>query len=471
MMKYIYQITMDKIKFCILDVYPNDNFRICKDTAGGYGTGNNFGNSILSKILNVFTATQIHQPTMGVGYLLSILKNEVSEVQYTNDASSKMVQDADFVVLNSSIVAHETELKALEYLNEINKKTFVIGIFSSIKKEEYLKSNSILIEGEAEKFFNETKLNIENLNKLFNSGDKIIKAGFVENLDSLPFPDWVAYTKIRKLKNNFLNFDNRTAIPILATRGCPYSCFHYCTYPLQQGRKVRARTPENIVSEIQHWCTHFKNPKFIFRDPVFSINRKHTVALCNLLIEKKIKVDFLVETHLKNLDDELIKLLKDAGLKLVYVGVESKHTDVLADINRATVTQDTQYETIKKLEEKNIHVKSMFMIGNPEDDENKVKETIDYSRYLRNTLAQFSVFTPYPGTPLFKSYENILTSTKYEDYNQYNLVFKHKHLNASKITKLKNLAYSKFYLRINSTKLVYFYVRNFLLNLFATQNK
>ena len=46
---------MNKIKFCILDVYPNDNFRICKDTAGGYGTGNNFGNSILSKILNVFT--------------------------------------------------------------------------------------------------------------------------------------------------------------------------------------------------------------------------------------------------------------------------------------------------------------------------------------------------------------------------------------------------------------------------------
>ena len=49
------ELKMNKIKFCILDVYPNDNFRICKDTAGGYGTGNNFGNSILSKILNVFT--------------------------------------------------------------------------------------------------------------------------------------------------------------------------------------------------------------------------------------------------------------------------------------------------------------------------------------------------------------------------------------------------------------------------------
>ena len=192
--------------------------------------------------------------------------------------------------------------------------------------------------------------------------------------------------------------------------------------------------------------------------------------MCNLIIEKNIKIDFLIETHLKNLDDELIVLLKNAGLKLVYVGVESKHTDVLANINRATITQDDQYETIKKLEDKNIFVKSMFMIGNPEDNENKIKETIDYAKYLKNTLAQFSVFTPYPGTPLFKSFENILTSEKLEDYNQYNLVFKHKYLDSNKITQLKNLAYSKFYLRFSSTKLIILYIKNYIINFFASQN-
>lgn len=462
---------MEKIKFCILDVYPNDNFRICKDTAGGYGTGNNFGNSILSKILNVFTASQIHQPTMGIGYLMSILKSEKTEIHYTHDENSDEIKNSDFVILNSSIVAHETELEALKFLSSINKKTFVIGIFSTIKKEEYLKYNPILIEGEAEKFFTSEDLSFENLNKFFERDDKVIKVGFVDNLDELPFPDWETYTKIHKLKNNFLNFDNRTAIPILATRGCPYSCFHYCTYPLQQGRKIRARTPENIVSEIEYWCKKIQNPKFIFRDPVFSINRKHTVALCNLLIEKNLKINFLVETHLKNLDNELMDLLKKAGLKLVYVGVESKHTDVLANINRTTISQDDQYETIKKLEEKNIYVKSMFMIGNPEDNEDKIQETIDYSKQLKNTLAQFSVFTPYPGTPVFKSYENILTSQKFEDYNQYNLVFKHKYLDAQQITKLKNLAYSKFYLRLSSSKLVFLYIKNLFLNFLPLKNR
>ena len=65
----------------------------------------------------------------------------------------------------------------------------------------------------------------ENLNKFFTQDEKVIKVGFVEDLNKLPFPDWEKYTKIHKLKNNFLNFDNRTAIPILATRGCPHYVF------------------------------------------------------------------------------------------------------------------------------------------------------------------------------------------------------------------------------------------------------
>ena len=90
------------------------------------------------------------------------------------------------------------------------------------------------------------------------------------------------------------------AIPITATRGCPYSCFNYCTYPLQQGRKVRFRTAKNVVKEIKHWVGKLKTNKFIFRDPVFSINRKYTVDLCKEIINENLKIEYLIETHLKN---------------------------------------------------------------------------------------------------------------------------------------------------------------------------
>ena len=88
----------------------------------------------------------------------------------------------------------------------------------------------------------------------------------VDNLDDLPFPDWNYYTKKYALRNNFLDFNSKTAIPITATRGCPYSCFNYCTYPLQQGRKVRFRSVQNVVKEMKHWISTLGTNKFIFRD-------------------------------------------------------------------------------------------------------------------------------------------------------------------------------------------------------------
>ena len=101
----------------------------------------------------------------------------------------------------------------------------------------------------------------------------------------------------------------------------------------------------------------------------------------------------MIETHLNNLDDELIDLLFKAGLKLVYIGVESADGEVLKDNKRFTIEKDSQYQIVKKLKNKGIMVKSMFMLANPEDDEKSTMDTIRYSNLLPNQLIQFSVFT------------------------------------------------------------------------------
>lgn len=319
--------------------------------------------------------------------------------------------------------------------------------------------SSYVVQGESESFFLNIDLSHDTLDKYFNKEKNneinLSIPAMVENLDDLPFPDWEYYTKKYVLRNNFLDFNSKSAIPITATRGCPYSCFNYCTYPLQQGRKVRFRSVQNVVKEMKHWIDNLGARKFIFRDPVFSINRKYTVDLCNEIIKEKLDISYLIETHLKNLDDELIELLKDSGLKLVYVGIESVNPDVLKDIQRFTVDHENQNKVIKKLVEKDIYVKSMFMFGNPEDNEKTIKETIKYSMKLPHQLVQYSVFTPYPGTPIYSMYENKITETKMEKFNQYNLTFNHKNLDNDKITKLKNFAYKSFYFRVKKIPIIF----------------
>ena len=435
------------IKFVILDVYPNHKHRLIKDTAGGYGTGNDFGNTLFSKLLNIYVDTNIGMPSIEIMIISSILKKS-NEVYYTRNFNDKEIENCDFIIMPSSIIAHETELKTLSKLQ--HKKIFITGIFATIMKERYLKENSIVVKNESDTFFYNLEkngnLNINFLNKLFIEKDLINNFYSPVSLDDFPYPDWGSYTKKFPLRNDFFGLNQKIAVPLLGTRGCPYSCFYYCTYPLQQGRKVRARTVNNIIDEIKFWKKELGTNKFVFRDPVFSINRKHTIEFCKQVIDQKLNITFMVETHLNNLDDEMIPLLKKAGLELVYVGVESSSNFVLKDMKRFTIEHDKQYQVIKKCEDSGIKVKTMFIIGNPEDTKDTILKSIEYSKYLPSLYSQFSVFTPYPGTPAYNEFSSIITENKLENFNQYNLTFKHKNLTKKDISDLKSLAYFKFYL-------------------------
>ena len=437
------------MKFVILDVYPNKKHRLIKDTAGGYGTGNDFGNTIFSKILNLYVDNNIGMPAIEIMIISSILKKN-HEVHYTRDPNDKEIIDCDFIILPSSIIAHETEISILSKLQ--NKKVFVTGIFANTLKEKYLKDYSVVVKNEADTFFynldKDGKLSKKFLDELFLNKEEINNFYSTVPLDDFPYPDWGSYSKKYPLRNNFFSINEKIAIPILGTRGCPYSCFFYCTYPLQQGRKVRARSVKNIIEEIKYWQKELGASKFVFRDPVFSINRKHTIEFCNEVINQKLNISFMVETHLNNLDDEMINLLKTAGLELVYVGVESSSHVVLKDMKRFTVEHDKQYKVIKKCEDAGIKVKTMFIIGNPEDTKDTIIQSIEYSKYLPSLYSQFSVFTPYPGTPVYNEFKDIITETKLENFNQYNLIFKHKNLSEKEITNLKSLAYFRFYFNL-----------------------
>ena len=430
----------------IADVYPTDSWRLVKDTAGGYGTGNNFGNTFFSRLLNKFVGSMISMPSMSSMYVYSILlkQNHLIEYKRITNFSKISFSKYDFVIVPSSIIAHESEISFIKQLEQQNVKCFVIGIFGNIQKKKYSLSNSMVVPGEPEKFFLVNNINKIDFNKL---KEKSLPNLLIQNLDDLPFPSWDHYVKKYPLENNFLSNNSKIAVPIYATRGCPYSCFNYCTYPLQQGRKVRFRSVTNIIDEIKFWKKKLNTNKFVFRDPVFSINRKFTVKLCEKIIKEDLKIEFLIETHLKNLDDELIEHLQKAGLKLVYVGIESKDENVLKNIKRFSINNDEQLRVIKKLKEFNITTKSMFMLGNPLDNQKTLKDTISYALQLPHELVQFSIFTPYPGTPIYKEYENLINTDRFEKFNQYNLVFNHKNLSDNQLREFKILAYKKFYLR------------------------
>ena len=156
------------MKFLILDIYPKDDWRLVKDTAGGYGTGNDFGNTFFSKALNKFVSKMISMPPMYAMYIYSILKAKGQEVEYERSIKNeKAIDDADYIIMPSSIIASETEIEVIKNLTTKSKKIFVVGIFSSVLKNRYKMKNSYIVPGEPEGFFLKVAYDIKTLDSFF----------------------------------------------------------------------------------------------------------------------------------------------------------------------------------------------------------------------------------------------------------------------------------------------------------------
>ena len=71
--------------------------------------------------------------------------------------------------------------------------------------------------------------------------------------------------------------------------GCPYSCT-ITAYPLQQGRNLRNESIKRLVNQIEFYINTLKMKSFLFRDPVFTINRKRVIDICKEIIRRKLKI-------------------------------------------------------------------------------------------------------------------------------------------------------------------------------------
>lgn len=439
------------MKILILDIYKNTNYRISKDTSGGYGTGNDFGDTFVPKFLKK-TLKKIHDwPPLFAAYTYSVLKEKNEIVEYKKNLPNDFKNYELFIIV-SSIVCCEDEIKVIKKIKNENKSVFAIGPFATNNPKLYNDAGATVISGEPEFYFLKKNNFNEDLNK------KIVSFENENEIDDLPFPDWDGLIGENKRASNL--FGNYNSVPIIGTRGCPYSCFKYCVYPLQQGRKVRQRSPKKIVDEME--ILKNKGIKmFIFRDPVFSINRKHTLDFCNELIQRNIKIRFIIETHLRILDLELIQILKKAGLKAVKVGIESSDEEVLKESSRFTIATDKQLEKIKELEENQIQISAMYIIGFPADNDSTIKKTINYAKKLNTTYAQFAVWTPYPGTPIWNEYQDKIIVEKYDSFDQYRLVYKHKLFDEKTIRSYLSKSYSLYYFRFSW---FYKFIKSFFYN-------
>ena len=205
-------------------------------------------------------------------------------------------------------------------------------------------------------------------------------------------------------KFELLDPDHYPRFTIQTQRGCPLSC-EFCAASMRLSPKFRVKPVANVIREIQHLKSLYNNPFIEFADDNTFVNRRHGKELMRALAPEQVR--WFTETDISVAQDEdLLKMMRDAGCAQILIGFESPSRSTLQGVElnsdwKARRT-DSYLKSIEKIQKHGITVNGCFIIGMDGDG----PESFDnvYNLVEKSGLydVQLTYLTPFPGTPLYQ---------------------------------------------------------------------
>jgi len=333
-------------------------------------------------------------PPLWMAYMQAILKKNGVRVKIVDEAAGQEIGniDTEWAAFGVTTPTSKKVYSLADQLRAQGKKIILGGPHPSIFPEEAIEHADKVIVREAEEVIIDA---LDAKNK-----ENILQGKITKQLDEFPFPDWNGFP-LDKYKG--VTRKGRY-VSILTSRGCPYACI-FC-YHGTFGYKYNPRSPENVVGEIEQLVNKYNVKEIAIIDDIFNYNRDRAKKICELLIEKGIKVAWSCPNGVRadHTDRELLELMKKAGCYQLAFGVESGNQEMVKRIGKGLDLTKVK-EAVKNCRELGIETIGFFMLGLPYDTEQTMQQTIDFALELNPTYTQFTIATPYPGTTLYKMVE------------------------------------------------------------------
>lgn len=210
-----------------------------------------------------------------------------------------------------------------------------------------------------------------------------------------------------------------TLVPIMAQRGCPFSC-NFCSRPY--GQKVRRRTAQYVVDEMEAAQDKFGVHKFLFFDETFTVNKKFTLEICDEIVRRKLDVTWWAHAHANTLDVELVRAMKRAGCYEVGMGVESGNDDIMAAMKKG-ITKASLIRAVAALKEGGLPGSANIIIGHPNETMKTAWQSIRFLAQLNPIEPVIGIMVPYPGTEIWELAVRgeggyVKMSDNWDDYNK-----------------------------------------------------
>ena len=214
----------------------------------------------------------------------------------------------------------------------------------------------------------------------------------IENLDDLPLPDRGLLPLGRYRALNM-------PISITTSRGCPFKCI-FCVGRKMVGARVRYRSPEKVVDELQYLNT-LKFPQINIADDLFTANKNHCLGVCDEIIKRGLKLSWTSFARVDTVSDEVLCKMKTAGCNAVSFGIESANPQILKTIKKG-ITLDQVEAAVGMCQRAGITPYASFILGLPGETPETINETMEFGNRLKKIGLAFGfhLLAPFPGTEI-----------------------------------------------------------------------
>jgi len=286
----------------------------------------------------------IDAPTEGWENLL-----ELDETKYRVGLSAETIAkriaswNPDAVVIEIPFSGwSKTAFEVAATTKKVNKNIIVVlfGLHPSSKPLDCLQNVDVdfVVVGEPEKTISELMSTLEQKSDFkeidglgFREKNQSILTGkrpVIDDLDTLPFParhllPMEVYAKAVK-QNPLRGEITKPYTIIITSRGCPYNCV-FCSSCVVWGKKWRPRSAKNVVEEVEQVVNNFGIKQIDFSDDNMTLDKQRMMKICDLIVERKIKVEWFTPNGIRadSLDEELLRKMKKAGCKKIRIAPES----------------------------------------------------------------------------------------------------------------------------------------------------
>ena len=402
---------------------------------------------------------------LGISYLTAVLEKngytvDVIDCQTTHPTQKDLEDkfrslNPDIIGVTSATLTYNPALDILKAAKSALPKaaTMIGGPHVTVRDQETFTESQyvdIVVRGEGEMTMLElAKLISEGSQKKISqvAGITFQKNGqvfrnpdrhFMQDIDSLPRP---AHNHFEVGRYKILN---KTYLPIITSRGCPFSCAFCAAYKMC-GRGFRARSPTNVVDELEWLRDEFGAGAFAFYDDTFTFDVPRAIAICDEIQKRKLDLPWDCRTRVDKVSKELLTKLHDTGCQLIHFGVESGNQQIL-NLMRKGTTVEQNARAIKLTKEAGISVAISLVIGYPGETPQQLQETIEFIYKTKPDYVYMCEAVPYPGTELYDYTKSLglELASDWSLYHEQTQVFNNKLLPLEKLEESKKEFYDRY---------------------------